>query len=131
MIASPNFPGPSDANISCTFSLLHGASFSSRRIAFRVFSLTESINCTDSYVKIYNGKINDNTLLATKCGNVTGDMFTKAQDLIFVLNSGLNKGGGIFQIEATGTFLIKLMNMNILLLVRPSYYLIGTVLDGT
>ncbi|KAM4552130.1 CUB domain-containing protein 2 [Odontesthes bonariensis] len=84
-ISSPNFPGLYPYNIDC-FWLIVVAEGSSVLLTFHHFELEHHARCAYDYIKIYNGKSEDEgNLLGTFCGDISPPQFTSSWNVMSII----------------------------------------------
>uniref|UniRef100_A0A8C9YW34 CUB domain containing protein 2 n=1 Tax=Sander lucioperca TaxID=283035 RepID=A0A8C9YW34_SANLU len=81
----PNFPGLYPYNIDCSW-LIVVAEGSSVLLTFHHFELEYHANCAYDYIKIYNGKSEDEgNLLGTFCGDISPPQFTSSWNVMSII----------------------------------------------
>ena len=109
-IKSPWYPEPYPRDSICRYDL-HGRDLDfSVRLVFKTFELEDSLGCQNDNFTIYEERISNTTIADIKCGRVTGDFFSKSQNLIIVFKSDslINSKG--FSIDVDCKYLSTLDN---------------------
>ncbi|KAL1493429.1 hypothetical protein ABEB36_011486 [Hypothenemus hampei] len=80
-IYSPNYPQNFDKNITCEW-MIYISENHVVELTFEDLDLVETANCTNNYIKIYDGPTQAYPLLATICGNMTKGNLTSIRSTI-------------------------------------------------